>query len=338
MTRSSTSSDVASARVVIIIVNYKTAALTTACLQSLAAERCTDESFRVVVVDNQSGDGDCLARTLEDRGWSSWVSLLVAEKNGGFSYGNNRGIEHAVATNAHPEYLLLLNPDTEVRGGAVQALVDFMDKHPKVGIAGSSFENPDGTDWPIAFRFFSIASEFERGMRLGFVSRLLRRHIAARDMKGCEGQVDWVAGASMMVRREVFESVGLLDEGFFLYYEEVDFCLRARRCGWPCWYVPSSRVMHISGQSTGVSSKGVKTRPMPRYWFESRTRYFVKNHGLWYARLADAVYGIGLTLYKLRAWICRRPDSDPPGLLLDFLRHSVVFRSGRAVRDRIFRS
>lgn len=324
-------------RVAIIIVNYKSAALTTACLESLQSEISDGDSFHVIVVDNNSGDGDQLSRVLADRGWNSWASLLIAERNGGFSYGNNRGIEHARLIEPPPEYFFLLNPDTEVRHRAIRELVDFMDANPTVGITGSSFENQDGVEWPYAFRFFSIASEFERTIRLGIVSRILKHRRATRNMHGSQESVDWVSGASMMIRRQVLEDIGLLDEGYFLYYEEVDFCLRSRRTGWPCWYVPSSRVMHISGQTTGVSSNNAKIKPMPSYWFESRTRYFVKNHGLWYARLADAAYGLGLSLYKLRAKFSRRTDPDPRNLLMDFWRHSVIFRRSREVLKKMTR-
>jgi N-acetylglucosaminyl-diphospho-decaprenol L-rhamnosyltransferase len=314
-------------RVAIVIVNYRTAALTIACLKSLADERGTDRSFKVIVVDGCSGEGEVLSKAVVEHGWGEWVTVMVADRNGGFSFGNNCGIRAALEWPSPPAYFLLLNPDTEVRPGAVGVLVRFLDANPQVGIAGSSFENPDGSEWPIAFRFLSILSELERGLRIGLFSRLVRRKIVAMNMEGREARVDWVAGASMMVRKQVFDSIGLMDEAYFLYYEEVDFCLRALRAGWPCWYVPSSRVMHISGQATGVSSRGVKTKPMPGYWFESRTRYFVKNHGVWYARLADLAYGLGLACYKLRVRLTGRQDADPPNLLSDFFRHSILFRS-----------
>src|SRR4029453_12548636 len=126
-----------------------------------------------------------------------------------------------------------------------------------------------------------------------------------------------------------------MDEGYFLYFEEVDFCLRANRSGWPCWYVPQSRVMHIAGQRTGVSSRERKLRRMPAYWFASRSRYFVKNHGLVYARMADIAFGVGLTIWMLRRPLTRRRNTDPPGLLADFWRTSVLFQSKRKVRRRI---
>jgi len=313
-------------RVAIIIVNYKTAELTLSCLRSIEPELSSSVTLHVIVVEGCSGEGARLRKSVQANGWDVWATVIDADRNGGFSYGNNIGIREAMSWSVPPDFFLLLNPDTEVRPLSIQALVDFLDRRADVGIAGSSFENPDGSEWPIAFRFPSVLSELERGLRLGFFSRIVRDRVVARDMGGREQQTDWVAGASMMIRREVLEGIGLLDEEYFLYYEEVDFCLRAKRADWLCWYVPSSRVMHISGQSTGVSSRDIKTKPMPSYWFESRSRYFVKNYGIWNARLADLAYGTGLAIHKARSWLSRKPDLDPPHLLRDFWLSSALWR------------
>jgi N-acetylglucosaminyl-diphospho-decaprenol L-rhamnosyltransferase len=319
-------------RVLVVIVNYKTAALTVACLCSLATEIAENRWIRVTVVDNDSGDSNVIAAAIQARGWSDWVSLTQAERNGGFAYGNNRGIEPALKWSEPPDYFLILNPDTEVRSGAIRSLVEFLDEHPRVGIAGGSFEFEDGSAWPIAFRFHSALSQLEQGIRLGPVSRMLRNRMVVRTMGGEPAEVDWVSGASMMIRRQVVQDVGLMDEGYFLYFEETDYCLQARRAGWSCWYVPHSRVMHICGQSTGVSSRENKLKRMPAYWFASRSRYFVKNHGLAYARIADVAFGVGLALWNLRRILTRHPQVDPPGMLADFWRSSVLFKSARDVR------
>jgi N-acetylglucosaminyl-diphospho-decaprenol L-rhamnosyltransferase len=324
-------------RVLVIIVNYKTAGLTIACLRSLEPQIAADPWIRVVVVENDSGDAEAIAAAITEHDWGSWASLVIAERNGGFSYGNNLGIKPALRWSEPPDYFLLLNPDTEVRGRAIQALVEYMDPRPEVGIAGSSFEYPDGSEWPIAFRFPTAWSEFEYGIRLGPISRLLKNRVVAREMGREPAEVDWVSGASMMVRREVIEDVGLMDEGYFLYFEEVDFCLRARRAGWPCWYVPQSRVMHIVGQSTGVSAQERKLDRMPPYWFASRSRYFVTNYGLTYARLADLAFGLGLTFWTVYRLLRRRRSSDPPGMLVDFWRTSVLFQSAGGVHRRFTR-
>jgi GT2 family glycosyltransferase len=126
-----------------------------------------------------------------------------------------------------------------------------------------------------------------------------------------------------------------MDEGYFLYFEEVDYCLRAGRAGWECWYVPEGKVMHVGGEITGVSSRDRRLGRMPDYWFASRTRYFVKNHGLAYARLADLAFGCGLAVDSLRRWLLGRERVDPPGMLADFWRTSVLFMSRSEVQQRI---
>lgn len=312
----------------VVTVNYRTANLTIDCLRSLASEIQSVPGTRVVVVDNASGDGSVakIRCAIDTEGWENWASLLPSNHNGGYAYGNNAAIRPALASAHPPAYVLLLNPDTQVRPNALKALVDFMEQHPDVGIAGSRIEDPDGTPWPITFRFPTIFSELDDGLRLGIVSRLLSKWVIARTMTNQQEQTDWLPGASMMIRRQVFESVGLMDEGYFLYYEETDFCLRAKRAGWSCWYVPESRVMHISGQSTGVTVKNEPPKRRPDYVFDSRRRYFIKNHGLLYTTLADAVWLVGFVLWRVRRVIQRKPDLDPPHLLGDFFRHSVFLK------------
>ncbi|MBD3884822.1 glycosyltransferase family 2 protein [Phormidium tenue FACHB-886] len=314
----------------VVIVNYRTPRLTIDCLHSLDSEVRSLPGARVVVVDNASGDGsvEIISSAIAAAGWG-WASVLASEHNGGYAYGNNLAIRPALQTPNPPTYFLLLNPDTQVRAGALKALVDFMELRSDVGIVGSSFEERDGTPWPIAFRFPSVLSELDSGLRLGIVSKLLSKWVVAQTMTHEPQQVDWLPGASLMVRRQVFESVGLMDEEYFLYYEETDFCLQAKRAGWSCWYVPESRVMHLAGQSTGVTSKDGPAKRLPQYLFDSRRRYFVKNHGLLYAALVDLAWSTGFALWRLRRAIQRKPDTDPPYLLFDSLRNSVLLKFGK---------
>jgi N-acetylglucosaminyl-diphospho-decaprenol L-rhamnosyltransferase len=310
----------------VVIVNYKTADLTVTCLETLRPELDDIPGARVSVVENASGDGEALARAIAERDWSGWVSLRVLDHNGGFSMGNNRGIGPALESDDPPRYVLLLNADTEVRPGALRTLIEFMDDNPRVGIAGSSFENLDGSDWTLAFRFFTPLGELVRGLNFGPVSRLLERRVVTRFMEQDRPQpVDWVAGACMIIRREVFDAIGLMDEEYFLYFEEVDFCLQAARKGWPCWYVPRSRIMHIGGQSTKVTERDRRPDRTPAYWFASRSRYFRKNFGLSGAILADLAFGLGFTAWRLRRLVTRKPDTDPPHFLADFWKNSIFF-------------
>ncbi|WP_347987152.1 glycosyltransferase family 2 protein [Methylomonas sp. AM2-LC] len=311
----------------VVIVNYCTSQLTINCLKSLQNQIMTFSGAHVVVVDNQSPDSSVsdLRTAIEEQQWNSWVSLMVSPQNGGYAYGNNHAIRAALAESFPPAYLWLLNPDTEVKPGAMQTLYEFMQSHPECGIAGGSFENQDGSDWPIAFRFPSLLSELDNGLRLGIVTRLLAKWVVAREMDKHNAQVDWMAGASMIIRREVFDSIGLMDEQYFLYYEETDFCFQAKKAGWSIWYVPESRVMHIAGQSTKLTIRNVKPKRIPKYWFESRQRYFVKNHGKIYALIADLIWILAYLLWTLRRLIQGKSNQDPPYLLRDFIANSLLF-------------
>jgi GT2 family glycosyltransferase len=312
----------------IVIVNYKTADLTIDCLRSLVPEIGADPGVRVVITDNQSGD-DSVARLnnfIAQQNLAATFEVLPLDRNGGFAFGNNGALKPHLGH--HPAYVLLLNPDTVVHRSAIHALVDFMNTHDAVGIAGSRLEDPDGTPQRSAFRFPTISSEFERGIRLGIVSKMLASRVVAPPVSEENSPSDWVAGASMIIRPAVFDRVGLMDEKYFMYFEEVDFCLQAKRAGWPCWYVPGSRVIHLVGAASELSDARKHRKRRPKYWFDSRRRYFVKNHGLIYAALADLAFVVGFTLWRLRRFVQRKDDTDPPKLLSDSIRNSVFLRGG----------
>jgi N-acetylglucosaminyl-diphospho-decaprenol L-rhamnosyltransferase len=317
-------------KLLIVIVNYRTADLTIDALASVAPQinEPALETAKVVVVDNDSGDGsaDRIAAAIAKHGWGTWAELLRAERNGGFAYGNNVAIRPALASADPPRYIMLLNPDTVARPGALTSLLEFMEQHPEVGIAGSRLEWPDGTPQLSAFRFHSVLSELEQALQLGVATKLLRRWMVAPGIADQPGPADWVSGAAMMIRREVFESIGLMDEDYFMYYEEVDFTARAARAGFACWYVPASRVVHLIGQASGVTDPRQRRKRRPGYWFDSRRRYFVRNLGPVQAGLADLAWTAGHVLWRARRVIQRKPDPDPERLLTDFIRHSVFAR------------
>lgn len=302
------------ADVIIIIVNYRTGELVTQCLESLKST--LGQNIKVIVVDNCSGDNS--AEVI-----GTWVSqndnayLLCSEKNTGFSGGNNLAIEYAKKQGFNADYVWLLNPDTVVRENALQELVSFMQANPKVGIAGSRLEDLDGTAQCSAFRFHTILSELDNGLKLGLISKLLQKWQVALPIPDAPVHVDWVAGASMLIRQQLFTDIGLFDDDYFLYFEETDFCLQAQKAGWSCWYVPASHVVHFAGSSTGVTHNTKKRRP--RYWFESRRRYFLKNHGSFYLFLANVVWALAFSLFRIRQFIQNKPDDSPEHLLRDFI-------------------
>jgi GT2 family glycosyltransferase len=310
----------------IIIVNYRSAGLTIACLRSLAPEVAAHPDWRVVVTDNLSPDDSLaqLSAAITQNHWNSWCDLCPLPKNGGFAYGNNQAIRPALAEPQPPDYVILLNPDTLVRPGALATLTDFMHQHPAIGIAGSRLEDPDGTPQHSAFRFPGVRSELESSWRLGPLTALLHRYVVAPPISPQACPTDWVAGACMIVRRQVFDSIGLLDEGYFMYFEEVDFCLRAARAGWPCWYLPQARVVHLVGQTSGVTNARRGPQRRPAYWFAARKRYFRQHHGPLPTLLADLAWTSGFAAFRLRQALLHTPSDDPPALLRDFIRYNLI--------------
>lgn len=313
--------------VMVVIVNYRTPQLTVDCLKSLESEVNILPNLRVVVSDNDSADGSdiIIMAAIKEAGWS-WAEFLPLERNGGFAYGNNFPIRRALSGNALAPYVLLLNPDTVVLPGAISTLVSFMEQHPEAGIVGSRLQDPDGTPQRSAFRFHTFWSEIDAGLRLDIVHKLLDRWVVAPPVVDNPCQTDWVAGASMMVRRQVFEEIGLIDEGYFMYYEEMDFSLQANKAGWLCWYVPDSRVIHLVGQSSGVTNTKKPRKRQPKYVFDSRRRYFIKNYGWLYLLIADLSIMATFPIWRTRRFLQRKPDLDPPNLLLDIFHNSFLFR------------
>lgn len=272
------------------IVNYRTASLVVDCLTSLAHERATLRGGKVVVVDNDSQDGsaELVREQVDAHGWAGWVELIEAPRNGGFAYGNNIAFDRIREVDPGFCAILLLNPDTVVRPGLVDAMVGpFRD--PKVGIVGGSIENVSGVVEKSSHDAPSLLGELEGAAKLAAITRMVagsRQRATGEAAHRC----DWVSGACMAIRREVVDEVGAFDEGFFLYFEEVDYCTRARARGWQCWFTPRARIMHLEGAATGIKAA---SRRRPAYWYESRRRYWVKHHGVLGLLAADMCFAAG---------------------------------------------
>ena len=319
-------------KLLVVIVNYRVAHLTIDCLRSVAEEIGRVPGTHVAVCENGTGDDSAarIQRAIDDNHWASWCTLTAISPNLGFTGGNNAILKPAMESPDPPQYFLLLNADTIVRPNAIKALVDYMDQNPHVGIAGSRLEDPDGTPQRSAFRFQTPISEFEGNLRFGPVSRLLERWVVAPPVKDQAFKTDWVSGASMIIRREVLRDIGLLDDGFYTYFDDIDLCFNAQKAGWPTWYVPASRVVHLVGQTTGISRKS--SRRQPQYLFEARRRYFLKNYGPFFAAMADAGMIIGLAAWKVRVLVTGKEDPTPPHIFRDSIRHSV-FLTGFKLRN-----
>jgi N-acetylglucosaminyl-diphospho-decaprenol L-rhamnosyltransferase len=312
----------------VAVLCYRVPDLTIDCLRSLSKEIERTPETKVGVCENGTG-GDAperLARAIEENGWSSWCDLTVVYPNRGFTGGNNLLIRPILQSANPPEYVLLLNADTIVQERALEALVQFMDRCPGAGIAGSQLLSPGGEVQASPFRFPTALTELDRGLRLGILSKLIAPQIVP-PKTACA--VDWVAGASMILRKTMLDEIGLLDEGLYTYYDDIDMCIRSVRAGWTTWFVPDSKIVHLEGASTGVTggaNQRLKKR-RPAYWFEARRRFFLKNYGSLHTGIVDAAFLSGYALWCLRRLARRIPDLDPPHMLADSFRHSV-FCSG----------
>lgn len=315
--------------IAVIIVTYRTAQLAIEALRSVANERAIPGMrIHAVVVDNSSEDLPAIAEAVATNNWTSWVKLIASPRNGGYGYGNNLGIAQTWR-DGPPDYVYLLNPDAQLRPRAIEVLVRFLEARTDVGIAGSSFETRDGHDWPIAFRFPSLWSEVDAGLAFRLVTRLLHRWVVAQPMSKRAQPTDWICGASMLIRPAVIAAIGGFDENYFLYFEETDFCYRARKAGFATWYVPESCVMHIGGQSTAVTSPDAELRRRPPYWFASRRRYFAITFGIWQAMLIDVVAVMANSLGFLKRVLLGRRRSAVSHYTRDLLRYSVIWPGNR---------
>lgn len=222
----------------VIVVNYNTAPLLKACLSALRQHPLRQGSMEVWVVDNGSQD-DSVVMVREQ---FLEVHLLANEVNRGFAAANNRAIRPSQG-----RYVLLLNPDTEVYPGALDEMLRFMDERPRAGAVGAQLLNPDGSVQTSCRAFPTLWAIFLRGSGLKRFfprSRALRRYLM-EEWDHCETrEVDWLLGACLWMRRQALDEVGLLDGGFFLYYEDIDWCYRAKQGGWQVYYLPSARVLH----------------------------------------------------------------------------------------------
>jgi GT2 family glycosyltransferase len=251
-----------------------------------------------VVTDNASGDDSAerLSFALEHPPFADWVEFLPLPLNGGFGWGNNQAILHVLNSALPPDAIFFLNPDTIIERGALAALVVDMERRGDAGAIGSQLLNEDGSLSGSAFRFPSVAREFTRGLRIGAVERLLRIKPMLIPY-GIRQPVDWVTGASVLIRTSAMSTAGMFDTGFFLYFEEVELMHRLKTHGWQTYHCPDSRVTHIAGASTGVvGGKMSDNRPPPDYFFQSRHRYFALTGGRLRALLADLAWLTGSML------------------------------------------
>lgn len=251
----------------ICIVAFNVRADLEECLRSIRRAR-PEIDCELLVVDNRSRDG---TGEMVESGFPE-ATLIPNDRNRGFAAASNQAIRAA-----RGRYLLLLNPDTLVPAGALEEMVDFLDRRPAAGGGGPRLLNPDGSLQPSVRAFPTIPSalgQFTILGDLGLFRRARNRYLQTGFDYGRPAVVDQPMGAALFLRRAALEEVGLLDEGFFLYFEEVDLCRRLTRAGRPLWFNPAAEIVHRGGASTGQEGGRALF-----YFFQSQFRYFQKVAG-----------------------------------------------------------
>lgn len=249
--------------VAIAVVSFRTPHYLEQCLASIARHAAHAD---VVVVDNASGDGS--AELVRERFGDA--RLIANESNVGYGPAANQAVRSCAA-----EYVLILNADTELEAGAIEALCEHMDAHPRAAVAGpllldeagpqvSTFSFPDSLDWLLENE--PVVSVYRR------LPPAIRRRGVALRTGGEPRRVPWVLGAALLVRRSAFEDVGGFEESFFMYYEEVDLCRRLERAGWETHYVPTARIRHEGG----VATRQVRSPMLVRH-FDSALLYYRRH-------------------------------------------------------------
>lgn len=310
-----------------IILNFRTADMTVDAVKAtIEALDQTDFDWCIKVVDNDSGDGSeerlrsaCLNEQARKTPHWDKIEVIQSGRNGGFGAGNNVGIRQAMEQYPELEYVYILNSDAFPEKEALISLSDFLDSHKNYGIAGSAIYGVDGEPHTTAFRFPTIQSELEGSIKLGIITKLFKNYVVPMGMPEQSIDVDWLAGASMMMRTKTIRELGIFDETFFLYFEETDLCQRLNREGWKIRYLVESRVAHIGSASTGMK----KWTRIPKYWLNSRRYYFTKNHGALYFWLATLMKLLGHSLYKLRCMLTGKSNHEPQKFGRDLLSHAL---------------
>ena len=272
----------------IIILNYKNGQYVKDCLDSLTNQIET-EKHKVILVDNKSPDNslEVIKKHISKNNYNSWVNIIDAEKNGGFPYGNNIGIK-----SADSKFYYLLNSDTIVKKDAIKNLLEFAKQNQDYGIISSNLFGLKQEQHRTRFHFHTPISEFIRGANIGLITRALKRWEVPIFDKSAP---DWVCFAAVLIKKEVFDKIGLLDEKFFIYYEDTDFCKRAHNERIKSSVCEDSKVVHIMGGTTGQSSNKTGKLPRrPRYLYQSRNYYFMKHYGGIFAYIAtNILYCLG---------------------------------------------
>jgi GT2 family glycosyltransferase len=282
-------------------VNYCTRDLLEDCLNSIAQGGVPETD--VVVVDNHSSDGSVAMVESKFPG----VRVIANKENVGFAKANNQGMKEA-----RGEYILLLNSDTIVLPGAFRAMSEFLSEHPEAGGAACRLLNADGSiqasigrqAGPGITRLVFRLSGLSRLIRRGHTRHFLRRYfgwILGETVRSYLGpyttsraamEVESISGACLMLRREAIDAIGVLDENFFMYLEDLDYCARLRKAGWKLYYIPAGEIIHLVGRSSGG-----RMRQYSIHSYQSLFYFYQKHYSAWTVLTARALVLIAMCIF-----------------------------------------
>jgi GT2 family glycosyltransferase len=295
----------------IVIVNYNTAQLSVACAESILRQSLRSQ-IEIIIVDNGSED-DSVSRFRE---LPPPVKLIENGVNLGFAAANNRGIRESTG-----RYVLLLNSDTEFLDAGLDSLIDYMDSDSSVALVTCRLLNPDGSTQPSLRRFPTLVSAFMDAflltpimVRIPFLAPLT---LLEQDYASAH-EIEQAAGAFLLIRRDVFDRIGLLDERFFVYYEDVDFCLRLKQSGYRAVYRPDVAVLHRSGGTFRAHRVAAHAARLT-----SKVHYFSKHHPeqVWIVKILVSFELFWRTCLALAYAVFRPAQGDRPNRIFNsFLR------------------
>ena len=282
--------------VTVTIINYRTGPMTLDCVRSVLAA-LQGRDGQIVVVDNRSDDGS--AEEIE-----AWIAaqdpavpvrLVRSIGNSGYSGGHNQGMAAAPA-----DHYLILNSDALLKPDFFDTILDAARANPDAGLIAPRLEGEDGVAQVNCFRFAGPVSEFARGAMSGPISRLLRRREVALPLDPEPGQIEWASFACILLNGRMVDEIGPMDEGYFLYFEDAEYCLRARRAGWRIIREPGAVAIHFRGGSGPVKELARANKRAPEYYYRSRSRFLTQAHGRAGLITANLAWHAGRALARLR--------------------------------------
>lgn len=295
-------------RLLVVIINYKTPRLVLDALESLVGE-IDLECDCVMIVDNNSQDNSVneINGFIKHKGWEEWASVISAEQNSGFSAGNNMGIQSIDA-----EYYLLLNSDAFVRQDAVKLLLSAAETNDRIGIVGPKLEWPNKEQQVSCFYNLSPINSFLQSAKTGVFTKFFKSfnvyEVSVPLKEHVSEQPEWLSFACVLLRGDMVKDIGLMDEGYFMYREDNDYCRRAIDAGWQLKFEPQAHVVHLNKGDSNQSS----IKRLPDYYFKSRSRYFLKYYGRLGLFSANIFWSLGRCISLLREFVERKPQVFHP--------------------------